>query len=490
MNRLILFLTSLDAVLALPRAAVAVPQSLLQPSFVPIRVLGIAPQNSPHGRPPQCGTCMRRRDATLCWSARVGVRSSLTPMELAVSRNKLCTSCILQQDIASCQSAVSTQISAFQLHATQEASRDQVHFGNGRELSKMVDFRQEVQTPALLQYGNGSSHQPNQSTNETTAVIEANDGTDTQDININVEAPAPVASQAADKVEVAALDSPGVWLLIASVVVALIVFCTVGPCRWFWLSHRDAAFYKIDVSKSGADLDKDIDFVAIKRIAKDDEALMEALARIMAEAKDHIECGWVSRIRGDILFSLSLVSAAMVPVLVANIGTFGADTDRELQVSAVILSVTSIIAKSLEDVYDLRRTGDIRINAGKQMMEVLSKYLYGTSKIPAEKKVKIAQQLLDIYRNTAVYDHLKRDSKFMQDELQREFKAQAFKKMVRSYSHLQSKVRRALAGDSDSDSGDEKMQAKQFGTARDAQDIADVEASQPAESTSPDHHEV
>lgn len=153
--------------------------------------------------------------------------------------------------------------------------------------------------------------------------------------------------------------------------VVIIVSVVVGYCvaTTFPIGSHALLYKEQDLDQSDK---KDLD--ELVQIANGDEVKLRFFKRMLLDAKATIRMGWHSKMQGNILYMVSVVSAGTVPVLIANIGGFGEAIDRQMKICAVVLSMLGTLCHALSDTYQYRPRGHILINAGMQMMHLINEY--------------------------------------------------------------------------------------------------------------------
>jgi hypothetical protein len=80
--------------------------------------------------------------------------------------------------------------------------------------------------------------------------------------------------------------------------------------------------------------------------------------------------------KGDNLYTVQVLGAALVPVLIGLIGSFDNHwADIFLRVAAIMLSIAGTICKAIEDVYHYRQRGQIRIQYSDKMKDLYHYFL-------------------------------------------------------------------------------------------------------------------
>ena len=78
---------------------------------------------------------------------------------------------------------------------------------------------------------------------------------------------------------------------------------------------------------------------------------------------------------GDHLYTAQVVASALVPVLVGILSTFKDDvTFTVLQITAIVFSVVGTVCKAIEDVYNFRQRGQIRIQYSHNMNGLFNEF--------------------------------------------------------------------------------------------------------------------
>lgn len=127
-------------------------------------------------------------------------------------------------------------------------------------------------------------------------------------------------------------------------------------------------------------------------LGHDDQAWRAVGLQILAmnmtqKEKEHMAfSGWTAtwftnqgndwKTTGDRLYTVQIISATLVPVLIGVMNSFdegeflGKKISVWIQIAAIILSILGSIAKAVEDVYQYRQRGHVRYSYGQQMWKL------------------------------------------------------------------------------------------------------------------------
>jgi len=96
---------------------------------------------------------------------------------------------------------------------------------------------------------------------------------------------------------------------------------------------------------------------------------------LMAATKLQNE-GLLWKLYGDRLYAIQIVAATLVPVLIGVLGSFNdRHSDFVIRLIAICLSILGTISKAIEDVYNLRQRGQIRVGYGDSIFVAYDEFV-------------------------------------------------------------------------------------------------------------------
>jgi len=85
--------------------------------------------------------------------------------------------------------------------------------------------------------------------------------------------------------------------------------------------------------------------------------------------------GYVWKRRGDMLYTLQLLSSSLVPVLIGIIGTFKNSTaEIAIRIFTIFLSIMGTMSITIENVYNFRQRGQTRVHYADKMNTLFQIY--------------------------------------------------------------------------------------------------------------------
>ena len=85
--------------------------------------------------------------------------------------------------------------------------------------------------------------------------------------------------------------------------------------------------------------------------------------------------GYLWKYRGDLLYTLQILSSSLVPVLIGILGTFkNYVADTTVRVVAIFLSIIGTMSITIENVYNYRQRGQTRIHYADKMNTLFQIY--------------------------------------------------------------------------------------------------------------------
>lgn len=226
----------------------------------------------------------------------------------------------------------------------------------------------------------------------------------------------------------------GLILILASVVMCF-------SCVAYFPIGNNALLYK-STELEDADLE---DMKNVETWAGDDDARKDLFLRILYEAKSNIRYGWHLKMQGNIVYVMSVVTAAAVPVLIANIGSFGERVDVQFKVCAIILSLVGSLCMALTNTYKFSERGCLRVDTGMRMLELFNNFyaaVYSLQRSPSMKEA-VANRLKE---QSETFKRASEASEANLDKLvDKQIEADALQDMVTQYIKLEAKCRGAVS---------------------------------------------
>jgi hypothetical protein len=140
-------------------------------------------------------------------------------------------------------------------------------------------------------------------------------------------------------------------------------------------------------------------------------AKRDCLSYTVNKFSDLAQEGYLWKHRGDLLYTLQILSSSLVPVLIGIIGSFKNDgLDNAVRFVAIVLSIMGTMSIAIENVYNYRFRGQTRIHYADQMNSLFQIFDANCGKF--KNTVDNANDTLDLYMTEfhELLENARRDS--------------------------------------------------------------------------------
>ena len=117
--------------------------------------------------------------------------------------------------------------------------------------------------------------------------------------------------------------------------------------------------------------------------------------------------GYSWKYRGDILYTLQILSSSLVPVLIGIMGSFKSSlVDFIIRIIAILLSIIGTMSTAVENVYNYRQRGQMRVQYADKMNTLFQTYDANCGKFRTSVNA-LDEYMSDFYE---LLEHARRDS--------------------------------------------------------------------------------
>ena len=135
------------------------------------------------------------------------------------------------------------------------------------------------------------------------------------------------------------------------------------------LNNKDGEFYKLQYKNHTKPY-----YFRISRM-KLSSSERDCLSYTVNKFSDLAQEGYLWKRRGDLLYTLQILSSSLVPVLIGLIGSFKNSTaDIIVRIMAIVLSIMGTLSNTIENVYNYRQRGQTRVQYADKMNTLFQIY--------------------------------------------------------------------------------------------------------------------
>ena len=135
------------------------------------------------------------------------------------------------------------------------------------------------------------------------------------------------------------------------------------------LNNKDGEFYKLQYKNHTKPY-----YFRISRM-KLSSSERDCLSYTVNKFSDLAQEGYLWKRRGDLLYTLQILSSSLVPVLIGLIGTFKITSiDMSIRIFAIFLSIMGTMSIAIENVYNCRQRGQMRVHYADKMNTLFQIY--------------------------------------------------------------------------------------------------------------------
>lgn len=179
------------------------------------------------------------------------------------------------------------------------------------------------------------------------------------------------------------------------------------------LSNKDGEFYKLKYKTHTKPY-----FFRISRM-KLSPAKRDYVSYTVNKFSDLAQEGYLWKWRGDLLYTLQIMSSSLVPVLIGIIGSFkSSGIDTTIRIIAIILSILGTMSIAIENVYNYRQRGQLRVHYADKMNTLFQTYdancgKFRTSANALDEYMSEFYELLEQARHDAFIGQYRKNDPFM-----------------------------------------------------------------------------
>ena len=167
------------------------------------------------------------------------------------------------------------------------------------------------------------------------------------------------------------------------------------------INNKDSEFYKLKYKSHTKPYFYRILRMQLTPIKRD------SISYTVNKFSDLAQEGYLWKYRGDLLYTLQILSSSLVPVLIGIIGTFkNSVADIIIRIIGIFLSIMGTMSITIENVYNYRQRGQMRIHYADKMNTLFQTYDAKCGKF------KVSSNALDDYMNDfyELLDNARNDS--------------------------------------------------------------------------------